>query len=573
MRDLKGAVASRFASLSRSASFPLIRLIRALARETLFRGDFQRFKSIQEHNQLLMQALTRMSQRVARLEKHNRWLAESTMDAATALPGWISETTANGKIVREVRTSQLQRIASNNHRSVATEQIFREVGEAETAVPEPLGESRAFRSDSRDTGSSSLPYLVDSFERQPRYLPRKKHVLMVASVLARGGVERQMLATVDGLLRRGYQVTTFCFVPPPPEANFLEEFSRLGVKCLHALEPADAVPIDNGLDVQYLQEFSRLLDHLDVLALGRALGRTIKKFQPDIVHCWSDFANTIGGLVSTNLGVPRVVLAQSSLPAFRSIEGPEPYACRDAYRLLAGRSNVRMSNNSLAGGIAYAKWLDLPNAKIKVLHNAFSSNDIHIRQRSETDACREHLGLTGDMQVVGAVTRFAPEKDPILWVETAAIVAAARPNARFLLAGYGELAEQVAHSIRTLGLSERFVLPGAIQDVGLIYAALDVFLMTSQFEGLPNVVIEAQAAGIPVVVPNVGGASEALLDDITGIVVGSRRPLRLASAVLQILDDPTWRERAQMQAPAFVSNRFGLERMIDETIAMYDANG
>jgi glycosyltransferase involved in cell wall biosynthesis len=104
----------------------------------------------------------------------------------------------------------------------------------------------------------------------------------------------------------------------------------------------------------------------------------------------------------------------------------------------------------------------------------------------------------------------------------------------------------------------------------LIYGALDVFLMTSRFEGTPNVLIEAQAAGVPAVAPNVGGTSETLLDGITGLVVGNRRASNLSSAVLQILDDPGWRGRAAIHGPAFVSKRFGHQRMIDETIAAYD---
>jgi glycosyltransferase involved in cell wall biosynthesis len=68
-------------------------------------------------------------------------------------------------------------------------------------------------------------------------------------------------------------------------------------------------------------------------------------------------------------------------------------------------------------------------------------------------------------------------------------------------------------------------------------------VLTSRFEGTPNVVIEAQAAGLPVVAPNVGGTSEALLDGVTGILVRNRQASCLASAVLDILGDPSWAER------------------------------
>jgi glycosyltransferase involved in cell wall biosynthesis len=318
-----------------------------------------------------------------------------------------------------------------------------------------------------------------------------------------------------------------------------------------------------------LGNFALLVDHLDVLAIGRALAQAIKEFRPEIVHCWSDFANVIGGLISTELCVPKIVLSQRNMPAFRYVDGPGPYACRDAYCLLADNPNVRMVNNSLAGVISYAKWLDVPNDKIKVVYNGFLSNGIYIRQRNDMESCRLHLGISSDMQVVGAVMRFAAEKDPILWLETAAAIAAARPNVCFVLAGYGALAEQLASAIESLGLAQRFILSGETKDVGLIYGALDVFLLTSRFEGSPNVLIEAQAAGIPVVAPNVGGSSETVLDGKTGIVVGNRRSLNLARAALQILDDPSWRDRAAIEGPIFVSKRFGHQRMIDETVAVY----
>jgi hypothetical protein len=154
------------------------------------------------------------------------------------------------------------------------------------------------------------------------------------------------------------------------EVEFTEEFSRLGIKCRHAFEAAESITRGyDREDVHGLVKFVRLVDHLDVLAIGSALDRAIKEFRPEIVHCWSDLANVIGGLVSTDLGVPRVVLGQRNLPVFRSIHGMEPYACRDAYRLLIRNLNVVVLNNSLAGLVGYARWLDVPNKKIKLLYN------------------------------------------------------------------------------------------------------------------------------------------------------------------------------------------------------------
>jgi glycosyltransferase involved in cell wall biosynthesis len=118
-------------------------------------------------------------------------------------------------------------------------------------------------------------------------------------------------------------------------------------------------------------------------------------------------------------------------------------------------------------------------------------------------------------------------------------------------------------------LGNRLSLADAMTDVGLGYAALDVLLLTSFVEGLPNSMVEAQAAGRPVVATNVGGTREALVDGRTGLIVAGRSPKRLAEAVLGVLDDASWRERGRTEGPAFVAGRFGFDRMIDETLDAY----
>jgi glycosyltransferase involved in cell wall biosynthesis len=103
----------------------------------------------------------------------------------------------------------------------------------------------------------------------------------------------------------------------------------------------------------------------------------------------------------------------------------------------------------------------------------------------------------------------------------------------------------------------------------LVYALLDVLLLTSTMEGTPNVLIEAQATGRPVVATDVGGTREAVKDGVTGILVRERSAGKLADAVLRILEDPSWPARARVSGPAWVSERFGLDRMIEETLAAY----
>ena len=371
----------------------------------------------------------------------------------------------------------------------------------------------------------------------PALRDRAKHVLMVTSTLARGGCERQMLATTTGLLRRGYTVEIFALAKAPPgEPTFEAEFAALGVDMSCATGCDDmAAPGEMAADEYGLGPFMPLIGHFSVVRLGAAVGRAIRRFRPAIVHCWSEPATIIGGCAASALGVERILLQLVNVSPIQR-GAPEASLYRDAYLLLLRNPDVVLLNISRTNARALEQWLEVPKGTVKLLYNGFLPDGMGIRKRRRIADFRRQIGPSTMAPTVGALMRFAPEKDPELWLETAAIIAAARPNVRFVLAGYGELAEPILRMTRALGLSERIALFGPRTDVGAIYAVMDVFLMTSRFEGTPNVLIEAQAAGVPV----------------------------------GVLDDPRWRKRAARQGPKFVASQFKLRRKIDRTIGFYN---
>jgi glycosyltransferase involved in cell wall biosynthesis len=406
-------------------------------------------------------------------------------------------------------------------------------------------------------------------ESYPVVTVGSKRVLMVTSALAMGGSERQMLATAEGLVALGYEIEIFELSEIQAQFGLEAEFWKLGIRSRRPSDLYDEVVWETGnRSGNELPRFTSLLEHLNVTQIGEALNRAIRDFQPGVVHCWSDIANVIGGLVSTNIGVPRIVLSQRNVPPFR-MGVPKSNLYRDAYQLLMRNPNVVLINNSRANTAEYEAWLDLPSGTINLIYNGFSPRSICIRTKRDAAMCRRSFGLRDGTRVVGAVMRFAAEKDPLLWLETAAAIAATYPDVRFLLAGYGELADVIAGKVHELGMAERVILPGPTADVGFMYALMDVFLMTSRFEGVPNVLTEAQAAGVPVVAPMVGGTAEALSNGKTGLLVNDRLVQNLAGAVLKILDEPHWQESASVYGPAFVAERFGQSRMIHETLALY----
>jgi len=405
--------------------------------------------------------------------------------------------------------------------------------------------------------------------RKPRYQPEAGCVLMVTADLARGGSERQMLATASGLLGRGYGVRMLAITRLGPGVpSFEKEMICLGIPIEFVSDaevdrPNLRAPRDTFCSADYAALPKWLVER--VMSVAAA----IERHRPAVVHGWLDRPGVFGALAGCDLGVPRIVIQLGSTAAGVRRNAERAELQRQAYRAVARNQAVTFLNNSKAGAEDYEEWLGLRPGTIAVLHNGFIPDSARMPAPGETAQFRESLGFPAQTMVVGTVMRFVWEKDPDLWIDTAVEISRRRPDVRFLIGGYGVLEQDMKHRIKALGLSERLVLAGPVADPGLFYSAMDVVLLTSAVEGLPNVMIEAQAVGRPVVAPDVGGTSEALLDGTTGVIVRPRSAVHLAKAVIHVLDDVDWRERAGIEGPNFVAHRFGLERMVSETIEHY----
>jgi glycosyltransferase involved in cell wall biosynthesis len=410
------------------------------------------------------------------------------------------------------------------------------------------------------------------------YSAKRKSVLMVTGGLARGGAERQMVGLSDGLLREGYKVRILELQGlAPGQATFKEEIAALSVPLHHASDfpptSFDAVDWDKTLA---LDELAAIFP-AGIADIAAKLTEAIITLRPSVVHCWSDVSNLVGGFVASHLAVPRIILGLRVMPPSFWYPADQAELYRTAYDRVAAMPAVVFISNSSTSATTFEDWVQLRRGTVQLVYNGFLPSGVHIRERGARSDCRISLRLPQNVPVVAAVMRFSDEKDPELWLDTAAAIAAVRADVHFVVAGYGhdDAAEKISTRATDLGLAARVVMPGATKDVGEVYAASDLLLLTSRTENVPNVMIEAQAAGIPVVGPDVGGISEAMLDGVTGLLVRERSAKALAAAVLQILGMPGWADRVALTGPEFVSRRFGQERMVSETIAIYeqDANG
>src|SRR5262249_52286076 len=215
-----------------------------------------------------------------RLREHNRWLTETIMDEAH---------NTNHALLSRAVIQRLQDIEEGTQHLAAAQSVLLPANETKpqvNGVPLQRPVSPLI-----DHAAANHPNLQEPNHRK-RYLFRQKRVLMVTSGLTRGGTERQIWATADGLLQRGYEIEVLYVTDPAGEPDFNEEFSQLGIKCYSPAEFGDAFAGGERAEgIHDLRQFAQIVDHLDVVPLGRALARAIREFRPEIVHCWSDLAN------------------------------------------------------------------------------------------------------------------------------------------------------------------------------------------------------------------------------------------------------------------------------------------
>jgi glycosyltransferase involved in cell wall biosynthesis len=211
----------------------------------------------------------------------------------------------------------------------------------------------------------------------------------------------------------------------------------------------------------------------------------------------------------------------------------------------------------LAGGV--------PRGLVTAIRNGVTPRPAG-RARAEVRAA---LGLADDEPAILTVARLTPQKDHRALLAAIPAVLAAEPRARFLWVGTGPLERHLRRAVRAAGLGRSVRLLGARDDVPDLLAAADLFVLPSRFEGLPLALLEAMAAGLPVVAPHVCGTEEVVEHGRTGLLAESRDPEALALAVSAVLALPDRGAALGAADRRRVMLAFDAGRMVRETLALY----
>lgn len=185
------------------------------------------------------------------------------------------------------------------------------------------------------------------------------------------------------------------------------------------------------------------------------------------------------------------------------------------------------------------------------------------------DAFRRELGLAPDESLVGNVAHLADHKGQRYLLEAVPSVLAVFPRTRFVIVGEGELEGELKALAASLSLGDRLVFTGFRADVPAVLAALDLFVMPSHLEGLGTIVLDALAAGKPVVAARAGGIPDILQDGVEGLLVPPKDPESLSRAIRRVLADRGLAQRLAAAGRKRVEERFGVDAMVEGNLRLY----
>jgi L-malate glycosyltransferase len=345
----------------------------------------------------------------------------------------------------------------------------------------------------------------------------------------RGG-QNQVLLTVLGLRALGHRAVLVAH----PE----------GELCRRAAEGHDLIPLAPR-------------NELDFRAAWR-LSRVLRQIRPALIHAHDPHAVAMGS----------VALSIASPP------GPVPLvASRRVDFHLKGNSFSRWKYRQVDCFIAASEAIramliadGAPARRVVTVHEG-----VDVDRVNQTPPANVHaeLWLPAHAPLVGNVAALVPHKGHRDLIEAAAMVVREVPDARFVILGEGPLRPALERQIAEHRLEKHVLLAGFRSDVLAMHKGFDVFALTSVTEGLGTSLLDAMAAGKPIVATRTGGIPEVVVDGETGFLTAPHDHEHIASAIVRLLRDPALRARFGEAGLARVRERFSVDRMVDETVAVY----
>ena len=343
-----------------------------------------------------------------------------------------------------------------------------------------------------------------------------------------GGQEKRVLAEAVGLIQRGHHVAIAC----RSHAKIRTEAERLGIKTY-------PLPFRRPYDIESIFRLTRI----------------IRQERFDIVNTHSGIDSWIGGLSARLARVPVLVRTRHlNIPLKRTPLNFIHYL-PDMYITCGENMRMNLIRNC---GFPEDRVISIPTGVDRKFFEIKRNKDVAVK-----------YGLSKNSPVITNVGILRSVKGHEVTFKAVKPVIKTVPEAKFLIVGDGPARERLENLVDELGIREYVIFTGFVKSIPEIYSFSDIAVLSSWSEGLPQSLIQAMAAGVPVVATTVGGVPEVVIHEETGILVEAGDSEGLAEGIIRLLKNPELCKRLTEKAKQYVMDKYTMEHMIEKIEALY----
>lgn len=365
---------------------------------------------------------------------------------------------------------------------------------------------------------------------------------------------------------------------PTYNATFLsaflsDDFETLLVGGLPEPDEEDSlyIPEKYGVKPLLIKELQRTPNFKSDRIAYNKLKEIIKEFKPDIVHTHASKAGALGRKAALACNVP-VIVHTFHGHVFHSYFGRLKTALfQFIERRLAAKSTKIIAISPLQKEELSQQFHICKPEKIAVIPLGFDLGQFQENLAEKRRVTREIHQLAADEVAVAIVGRLAPIKNHALFLSVIELLAQKKCTARFFIVGDGMEKERIEREVARLTkmFDVRIELTSWIKDIATFNAGMDIMCLTSNNEGTPVSLIEAQACNLPVVSTDVGGVKDILIPNETGFVVPKNDPNAFARALEKLIESKELRSEMSEKSWTFVKNKFHYSNLVHQTESLY----
>ena len=357
---------------------------------------------------------------------------------------------------------------------------------------------------------------------------KKIKILYLLNSSEIGGTEKSLLLLIDNLNKKKFDIYIICL---RGEGTFTDEIKKRNI-------------------FAYIYDLKK--EPLSIFIVYKK----IKKINPDICQSFLFISNLIGRILGKIAGIKIIISSQRSVDKWRKW-----------YHWKIDRLTSKLSTIIISNSFSGKKYL-VEKGKINEKKIVVIPNGVKYPTEKRTFS-KSSFGFSENSIVIGNVGNLRKVKGQEIFIKICKVISENFPDVKFLIAGEGPLKVYLKHLTEVFGVKDKFVFAGFVKEIERVYSAIDIFVLTSQWEGCPLSVLEAMSFGIPVVSFSVGDVPYIIQNGKDGFVVKDRNSEELVNKIKQLLEDKNLREIIGINAKEKIKKEFTIDKMVERYSELY----